>query len=59
MPPRSTGSRTIPSRRPRELASALDRALAADRATLIHVRTDRGQNVALHRRVWEAVRAAV
>ena len=44
---------------PAELASALDRALARDRATLIHVRTDRAQNVALHRRVWEAVRAAV
>ena len=42
-----------------ELRSALDRALAADRATLIHVRTDRAENVALHRGVWEAVRAAV
>ncbi len=44
---------------PAELASALDRALARDRTTLIHVRTDRGQNVGLHRRVWEAVRTAV
>ena len=44
---------------PAELRAALDRALAADRATLIHVRTDRAENVALHRRVWEAVRAAV
>src|SRR5215218_2629842 len=34
-------------------------ALAAGGARLIHVRTDRGENVALHRRVWEAVRAAV
>jgi 2-succinyl-5-enolpyruvyl-6-hydroxy-3-cyclohexene-1-carboxylate synthase len=42
-----------------ELRAALDRALAGDRATMIHVRTDRAQNVALHRRVWEAVRGAV
>jgi 2-succinyl-5-enolpyruvyl-6-hydroxy-3-cyclohexene-1-carboxylate synthase len=42
-----------------ELNSALGRALAGERATLIHVRTDRARNVALHRRVWEAVRAAV
>jgi len=34
-------------------------ALASGGARLIHVRTDRGENVALHRRVWEAVRAAV
>jgi 2-succinyl-5-enolpyruvyl-6-hydroxy-3-cyclohexene-1-carboxylate synthase len=38
---------------------ALDRALAAPRATLIHVRTDRAENVRLHRAVWEAVRTAV
>jgi 2-succinyl-5-enolpyruvyl-6-hydroxy-3-cyclohexene-1-carboxylate synthase len=37
----------------------LHEALAADGAALIHVRTDRAENVALHRRVWEAVRAAV
>jgi len=40
-------------------AEQLRRALAFDRATLIHVRTDRQENVALHRRVWEAVRSAV
>jgi 2-succinyl-5-enolpyruvyl-6-hydroxy-3-cyclohexene-1-carboxylate synthase len=34
-------------------------ALALEGAALLHVRTDRGENVALHRRVWEAVRAAV
>jgi 2-succinyl-5-enolpyruvyl-6-hydroxy-3-cyclohexene-1-carboxylate synthase len=44
---------------PEPFRAALDRALAADRATLIHVRTDRQENVALHRAVWEAVRAAV
>lgn len=38
--------------------SALDRALAADRSTIICVRTDRGANVELHRRVWESVRSA-
>jgi 2-succinyl-5-enolpyruvyl-6-hydroxy-3-cyclohexene-1-carboxylate synthase len=44
---------------PEPFRAALDRALAADRATLIHVRTDREENVAVHRAVWEAVRAAV
>jgi 2-succinyl-5-enolpyruvyl-6-hydroxy-3-cyclohexene-1-carboxylate synthase len=42
-----------------QLGDALDRALAGEQATLIHVRTDRARNVELHRRVWEAVRAAV
>ena len=43
---------------PGQLRAALDRALAGAGATLVHVRTDREQNVALHRRVWEAVRSA-
>jgi 2-succinyl-5-enolpyruvyl-6-hydroxy-3-cyclohexene-1-carboxylate synthase len=43
---------------PEGFRSALDRALAADRSTIVCVRTDRDANVALHRRVWEAVRAA-
>ena len=38
--------------------AALGRALAADRTTIVCVRTDREENVALHRRVWESVRAA-
>ena len=38
--------------------AALERALAADRTTIICVRTDRDENVALHARVWESVRAA-
>jgi 2-succinyl-5-enolpyruvyl-6-hydroxy-3-cyclohexene-1-carboxylate synthase len=38
--------------------AALGRALAAERTTIVCVRTDREQNVALHRRVWESVRAA-
>jgi 2-succinyl-5-enolpyruvyl-6-hydroxy-3-cyclohexene-1-carboxylate synthase len=37
---------------------ALGRALAAERTTIICVRTSRDENVAVHRRVWESVRAA-
>ena len=44
---------------PAPFREALDAALASGRATLIHVRTDREENVALHRAVWDAVRAAV
>jgi 2-succinyl-5-enolpyruvyl-6-hydroxy-3-cyclohexene-1-carboxylate synthase len=46
---------------PRDVAglrAAVQEALAAPRVTLVHVRSDRAQNVALHRRCWEAVRAA-
>jgi 2-succinyl-5-enolpyruvyl-6-hydroxy-3-cyclohexene-1-carboxylate synthase len=35
---------------------ALRRALAAERSAIVSVRTDRAENVELHRRVWEAVR---
>ncbi len=38
--------------------AALGRALTADHSTIICVRTDRADNVALHRRVWESVRDA-
>jgi 2-succinyl-5-enolpyruvyl-6-hydroxy-3-cyclohexene-1-carboxylate synthase len=44
---------------PGPFRAALDRALASPAPTLIHVRTDRAENVALHRAVWDAVRAAV
>jgi 2-succinyl-5-enolpyruvyl-6-hydroxy-3-cyclohexene-1-carboxylate synthase len=44
---------------PETLRAALDAALAAERSTLIVVRTDREANVALHRRVWDAVARAV
>jgi 2-succinyl-5-enolpyruvyl-6-hydroxy-3-cyclohexene-1-carboxylate synthase len=37
---------------------ALGRALVAERSTIVCVRTDRAENVELHRRVWESVRAA-
>ena len=43
---------------PAPFRAALDAALAGGGTTLIHVRTDRKANVALHRRVWESVRAA-
>jgi 2-succinyl-5-enolpyruvyl-6-hydroxy-3-cyclohexene-1-carboxylate synthase len=38
---------------------ALHATVAADTTTLVHVRTDRAENLALHRRVWPAVAAAV
>jgi len=38
--------------------AALQRALAADQTTIVCVRTNREENVDLHRRVWESVRAA-
>jgi 2-succinyl-5-enolpyruvyl-6-hydroxy-3-cyclohexene-1-carboxylate synthase len=38
--------------------AALGRALAAERSTIVCVRTDRAENVELHRRVWESVRRA-
>ncbi len=44
---------------PERFGEAIDAALRSARSTLIHVRTDRAGNVALHRAVWEAVRAAV
>jgi len=37
---------------------ALGRALEASGSTIVCVRTERSENVALHRRVWESVRAA-
>jgi 2-succinyl-5-enolpyruvyl-6-hydroxy-3-cyclohexene-1-carboxylate synthase len=39
--------------------SALDRALGADRTAIVEVRTDREDNVAVHRRIWEAVARSV
>jgi 2-succinyl-5-enolpyruvyl-6-hydroxy-3-cyclohexene-1-carboxylate synthase len=41
------------------LRAALDRALAADGCTILEVRTDRAENVRLHRRVWQAVARSV
>ncbi len=42
-----------------ELRAALERALRAQGSTIIEVVTDRERNLALHRRVAEAVRAAL
>lgn len=42
-----------------ELRAALERAVGAQASTIIEVRTDRERNLALHRRVAEAVRAAL
>jgi 2-succinyl-5-enolpyruvyl-6-hydroxy-3-cyclohexene-1-carboxylate synthase len=42
-----------------ELQAAIDRSLAGDRTSIIEVRTDREQNLALHRQVTEAVQAAL
>jgi 2-succinyl-5-enolpyruvyl-6-hydroxy-3-cyclohexene-1-carboxylate synthase len=39
--------------------SALERALAAERSTIVEVRTDRDANVRLHREVWSAVSRAL
>ena len=43
---------------PEPFREALDAALARPGATLIHIRTDRAENVAVHDAVWAAVRAA-
>jgi 2-succinyl-5-enolpyruvyl-6-hydroxy-3-cyclohexene-1-carboxylate synthase len=42
-----------------ELQAAIERSIAANRATIIEVRTDREQNLALHRRVAESVQATL
>jgi 2-succinyl-5-enolpyruvyl-6-hydroxy-3-cyclohexene-1-carboxylate synthase len=38
---------------------ALERALGAERTAIVHVRTDRPANVALHREVWDAVARSI
>jgi 2-succinyl-5-enolpyruvyl-6-hydroxy-3-cyclohexene-1-carboxylate synthase len=44
---------------PAALRAAVDRSLTAEGTTIIEVRTNREANVALHRDVWEAVKAAL
>ena len=42
-----------------ELQAAVERSLAGDRTSIIEIRTDREQNLALHRRVADCVRSAL
>jgi 2-succinyl-5-enolpyruvyl-6-hydroxy-3-cyclohexene-1-carboxylate synthase len=42
-----------------EFTSGLEEALAAPTTTILEVRTDRADNLELHRRVWDAVAAAL
>ena len=42
-----------------ELRSALERSFACERSSIVEVRTDREENVALHERVWDAVAKAL
>jgi 2-succinyl-5-enolpyruvyl-6-hydroxy-3-cyclohexene-1-carboxylate synthase len=44
---------------PEALRAALDAGLAADGVSLVEVRTEREENVAIHRRVWAAVSDAL
>jgi 2-succinyl-5-enolpyruvyl-6-hydroxy-3-cyclohexene-1-carboxylate synthase len=44
---------------PEAFRAALDRALASRSATILEVRSERAENVTLHRRVWEAVAGSV
>ena len=44
---------------PEAFRAALDRALGGDRRRSSSVRTDRAENVELHRRVWQAVLQSV
>jgi 2-succinyl-5-enolpyruvyl-6-hydroxy-3-cyclohexene-1-carboxylate synthase len=42
-----------------ELQAAVEHLVGGEATTIIEVRTDREQNLALHQRVAEAVRAAI
>jgi len=42
-----------------QLRAALERSLGRERSSIVEVRTDRTDNVALHERVWEAVSRAL
>jgi 2-succinyl-5-enolpyruvyl-6-hydroxy-3-cyclohexene-1-carboxylate synthase len=53
------GCRHAPVDDPAALEKALDRELSASGTAILHVRTDRAENVALHREVWRAVAAAL
>jgi 2-succinyl-5-enolpyruvyl-6-hydroxy-3-cyclohexene-1-carboxylate synthase len=53
------GARHVPVASPSELRDALGAVLGAGGVTIVEVRTDRDDNVALHRRVSDAVAAAL
>jgi 2-succinyl-5-enolpyruvyl-6-hydroxy-3-cyclohexene-1-carboxylate synthase len=53
------GCRHIAVADPAALEKALDEELAAPGTAILHVHTDRAENVALHREVWRAVAAAI
>ncbi len=53
------GCRHQPATTPGELESALEQSLNSAVTTIIEVRTDRAENLALHRRVADAVTAAL
>lgn len=53
------GARHVPVATPAELRAALGEALGAGGVTIVEARTDRDANVALHRRTWDAVGAAL
>jgi 2-succinyl-5-enolpyruvyl-6-hydroxy-3-cyclohexene-1-carboxylate synthase len=53
------GARHVPVADVAALRAELARALTASGVTLLEVRTERQANVALHRRVWDAVAAAL
>src|SRR5262249_4039833 len=53
------GARPVPVADARALRAALDDARATGGVTIVEVATDRDANVALHRRVWDAVAGAL
>jgi 2-succinyl-5-enolpyruvyl-6-hydroxy-3-cyclohexene-1-carboxylate synthase len=42
-----------------ELCAAVDHGISSAGTTLVHVRTDRSENIRLHREIWEAVGAGL
>jgi 2-succinyl-5-enolpyruvyl-6-hydroxy-3-cyclohexene-1-carboxylate synthase len=53
------GCAYVPVAEPQAFRAAVDAGLRSSGTTIVHVRTDREENVAVHRRVWESVRAAL
>jgi 2-succinyl-5-enolpyruvyl-6-hydroxy-3-cyclohexene-1-carboxylate synthase len=53
------GLEYLPATTVPEFRAALDAGLAHPGVSLLHVHTDRGHNVRLHRQVWRDVAAAL